>query len=725
MVFAGIFIFIYLLFPFSASGTSDPVVLVDDVAPSSLTTWTVNNPGGNPIFTYEEIVSPFDGSTAIKTSVVGSSYSPCHQPSISKDYPVSGNTTVTSLQAYLAFTSTMDTYNFPYLFVEIYDADEERVGSQVYYGKDIVGSWYKTNRIDVDSEAYTELQSTAGDMTLDLSVMGEDIDFTSLKVTLANYACIGENSVTFDHLRVVDGTFFDPNTDTTPPTGWVELHTNNGEVAGDAVGVSVSLQDSESLVKDVCLWLGDEAENLLAHIPCKTLEQRGDHSYDYAPSFSFVWDSTGIDDGTYDLFVIATDNAGNVAKIHSAQPAIINNYSVGSPLLPKEITTCEEFQAINEKLGWYYVVMNDIDCSETQYWNSGNGFTTIGDSSSSFTGFIDGQNYHISNITQKTYNSRLFESVTNTIKNLNFRDVDIYCSGSYCSGIAGFLTGKIERSSITGTLTCTGSHCTASAIAHQNSGTIAESWAGMSLLGGRGQGLVASQIGFGWGSMSEIRDSYFRGIMSEGYSGLLGTHNENSHVSNSYSVADFGDPGYNAVGGLIGFHHYYKNSSITNSFWDATFSGVTKMCASDQWNSAYCIDDRGLSTADMKNINSFTGWDFENVWAIDPAKNDGYPYLQWQTSFYSPSVPHDGDSDNGDEENPPSAEEPAEVVTAETGSRSSGTRVGQRRSAEQAPGQVLGAAVTAEEELRLQHQRQIVTLLQQLVALLTQLVATR
>ena len=35
----------------------------------------------------------------------------------------------------------------------------------------------------------------------------------------------------------------------------------------------------------------------------------------------------------------------------------------------------------------------------------------------------------------------------------------------------------------------------------------------------------------------------------------------------------------------------------------------------------------------MKDASNFIGWDFDNIWAIDPDKNDGYPYLQWQTSF--------------------------------------------------------------------------------------------
>ena len=62
-----------------------------------------------------------------------------------------------------------------------------------------------------------------------------------------------------------------------------------------------------------------------------------------------------------------------------------------------------------------------------------------------------------------------------------------------------------------------------------------------------------------------------------------------------------------------------SNISITSCFWDNELSGVD-----------ISENATGLPTADMKDINTFldAGWDFENVWAIDPEINDGYPYLK-------------------------------------------------------------------------------------------------
>lgn len=47
------------------------------------------------------------------------------------------------------------------------------------------------------------------------------------------------------------------------------------------------------------------------------------------------------------------------------------------------------------------------------------------------------------------------------------------------------------------------------------------------------------------------------------------------------------------------------------------------------------IFGEGKSTPQMKNISTFSGWDFDTIWAISGALNNGYPYFQWQT--FAPS----------------------------------------------------------------------------------------
>ncbi|MEI8223815.1 MAG: peptidoglycan-binding domain-containing protein [bacterium] len=65
----------------------------------------------------------------------------------------------------------------------------------------------------------------------------------------------------------------------------------------------------------------------------------------------------------------------------------------GSSGNPYQITTCTQLQEIGSNTSLFnkdYKMMNNIDCSDTINWNSGNGFDPIGDATNPFTGTFDG-----------------------------------------------------------------------------------------------------------------------------------------------------------------------------------------------------------------------------------------------------------------------------------------------------------------------------------------------
>lgn len=429
--------------------------------------------------------------------------------------------------------------------------------------------------------------------------------------------------------------------DTTAPTGslWITPHYHNKETSGDNVYIEVSLNDDESYVKDVCLWLGEGEVNLMQEDfdNCKDLNEHDVYSYDYAPRFNFYnWDTTKVADGLYTLYAIATDNAGNESKIPLAIK--INNTSEGSALNPSEITTCAELQAINNNFNWHYKIMNDIDCSDTKNWNGGQGFLGIGNGGNYFVGTMDGQNFHVYDIYQNVpeENSGIFNYFSGAIKNLNFRDVEIVCNSTYCGGFAQQNAGTIEKSSITGSLLCRGA---CGGFASQQTGIISECWGDM-VIGNNGYpgGFVGHIYG---GSVS---NSYFKGqITADNGGGIVGLNQ--SSIINTYSNALINDSGFN--GALIGGQ---SGGNQSGSYWNKEVSGLDTMCGSGS-----CDDSHGLTDEQMKDPTSFVGWDFESVWAIDPEKNDGYPYLQWQTSFSDQG--EDESDDTSDEEVVPPASE--------------------------------------------------------------------
>ncbi len=90
--------------------------------------------------------------------------------------------------------------------------------------------------------------------------------------------------------------------------------------------------------------------------------------------------------------------------------------------------------------------------------------------------------------------------------------------------------------------------------------------------------------------------------------GLVG---KNSHgtISNCYATGAVDGNGY--TGGLLGYNY---EGAISDSFWDTQTSGQT--------TSAY---GTGKTTAEMKQVATFTNWDFESVWDI--VEGQSYPFL--------------------------------------------------------------------------------------------------
>ena len=407
------------------------------------------------------------------------------------------------------------------------------------------------------------------------------------------------------------------------------INDQNREVSG-TVSLSVSLFDDNSYLKNVCLWLGDEVDNLLptAFSNCKDLNQHSVYSYDYAPDFDFSeWDTTKVPDGQYNLYAIAIDNAGNIGKIAFSSSIKINNYSVGSSVSPAEIRTCQQLQNIGQNPNWHYKVMNDIDCSDTKNWNGGGGFRGVDASNESFSGVLDGQNYIVYNLYQNQQNqhygnSGIFNNLSGRVSNINFRGVEIICNSTYCGGFSNINRGTIEQSSITGTLTCNGK---CGGFASQQSGIISECWADIAIIirgfSGYSGGIAGSNYN------GAIVNSYFKGRVTVANSsgGLVGI-NEGSTITNSYSVAEVNNVSDN--GGLIGWQ--YSGGNQSGSYWNKETSGLENMCGQGATN---CLNESGLTDLAMKQQASFVDWDFENIWAIDPERNDGYPYLQWQTTF--------------------------------------------------------------------------------------------
>jgi hypothetical protein len=103
--------------------------------------------------------------------------------------------------------------------------------------------------------------------------------------------------------------------------------------------------------------------------------------------------------------------------------------------------------------------------------------------------------------------------------------------------------------------------------------------------------------------------------------GLVGEMLSGSSVVNSYSTGEV-NPSAGQAGGLIGRN---AGESISNSFWDNQTSAWPNVGVGQGTTTGAT----GKTTSEMLTQSTFTnaGWDFNNIWSMDPAINDGYPYL--------------------------------------------------------------------------------------------------
>lgn len=309
-----------------------------------------------------------------------------------------------------------------------------------------------------------------------------------------------------------------------------------------------------------------------------------------------------------------------------------------------EISTAVQLQAMQDDLTEDYILVCDIDASDTVNWNSGLGFVPVGE----FTGTFDGQFFKIKDlfIDRTIGYAGLFSIISGSaeVQNVWLEDVDItaYLTGTTCAVHAGALIGYmlaglvhciIVTGSVSGTSRDTGgighSHVNVGgAIGYIYGGTIrrAMSYATVAAIAqldsaAHGGGLVGLMGGFAPAG-GDIQDSCARGNVTATYQnyavacagGLLGYHVTYGSIDNCYST---GVPsGQSHTGGLVG--RTAGTPTNTNSFWDKDTSGL-----------ATSDGGTGKTTAQMKNIATFVdaGWDFATpVWKIRPEQNNGYPY---------------------------------------------------------------------------------------------------
>lgn len=273
---------------------------------------------------------------------------------------------------------------------------------------------------------------------------------------------------------------------------------------------------------------------------------------------------------------------------------------IGSLSSPFEISTLDDLQLLSQTPDlWHrsFLQTADIDAAQTGEWNGGAGFSPIGNFVTAFTGDYDGAGHVISNlsITRNAHAQGLFGITEEaTIKRLGIEAASVNSSGSGDGAFSGTLAGRVIGSTV--------QECYGSGSVHANS---------------HSGGLIGHSMG-----ATVVRNCYSRADVTVDLydvGGLIGPIDGPGQVINCYSSGSVGFPdGAANIGGLVG-----RGGTVVNSFWNIETSGI-----------ATSSRGTGKTTSEMKQLASYNGWIFADMWHIDESDtdpaNEGYPSLAWQ-----------------------------------------------------------------------------------------------
>jgi hypothetical protein len=311
----------------------------------------------------------------------------------------------------------------------------------------------------------------------------------------------------------------------------------------------------------------------------------------------------------------------------NAQTATPPSLGDGTSGNPYEIATLDNLYWITTNPStWdkHFIQTADIDASATITWNSGAGFSPIGNSTTIFIGSYNGNGYTISNF----YINRP-SAIQQGMFGITGVRVDDINTGAVFKKI-GLVNVNIKGKSLTGGLVGNPQYSTSISECFVTGKVSGDQFVG-GLVGYPAEFVVinkcyvtcdvsgSTHVGGLVGVLQwdcTIENSYATGkvIGTSKVGGLVG-NNVFSAISNAYATGSV--TGGSEPGGLVGRN---DGGTVTNSFWDIETSGQTTSAGGT-----------GKTTTEMKTKSTFTdaGWSFDPVWGIIEPTYCGlsYPYL--------------------------------------------------------------------------------------------------
>lgn len=252
----------------------------------------------------------------------------------------------------------------------------------------------------------------------------------------------------------------------------------------------------------------------------------------------------------------------------------------GTSSSPYLISTPSDLQAIDNNLGAYYELANDIDMT-------GISFTPIGRTYPFFQGYLDGKGHKVTNlriVSTVEYTAFIARTNGGDIKNIGLENIYVESNNHHVGGLVALnsLSNFISNCWVTGTIKQTStSKLYCGGLVGRNYGNVDNCYSDCTVLGGDSVG---------------------------GFSGVI--NYANSIIKNCYSKS--------TVNGSVNVGAFFGTSESTviyeDCFYDNQLSGVTNTTRTGV---------TGKTTVGMKTQSTYDNWDFNTVWYMNE-----YPALR-------------------------------------------------------------------------------------------------
>ena len=224
----------------------------------------------------------------------------------------------------------------------------------------------------------------------------------------------------------------------------------------------------------------------------------------------------------------------------------------------------------DNRLNAHYRLANNIDATETRYWNGERGFDPIGDSGGqdrkSFTGVFDGGGYAVRGLRIRRPDQNdvgVFGSVDSgaLIVSVGFADGGV-AGGVNVGGLVGWMrSGEISSSWSSGAVE--GTRFVGGLSGWAEGGSVSSSWSSGAVLGGRYVGGLVGEapakISSSWSSAAVFGSRHVGGLAGRGSGNISSSWSSGAVASNPFS------------GGFIGA--VYNDGSVSDSYWSVETSG--------------------------------------------------------------------------------------------------------------------------------------------------------